>query len=388
MSVTETAASLRDLAEQSGAWPFEEARKIVARLQEKAEGRGDLRDRLRPFRPAAYRHFRRGGAHLDGAPRLPRADRGQGQDAADRLLRRHGRPAQGSRQRAQQGYAGAASRQAAHQGARSVRRISELRPAQQCAAAQVPRPFRLRLRVHVVDRLLHVGPLRRGADEGAGALRQGDGDHAAVACARSAPATYSPFLPIDPKTGIVLQVPVIAHDAKAGTITYEDPETKAAGDHAGHRRALQAAMEAGLGHALGRARHRLRDGRQGPDRFGQAVGRNLQARSAAGRRKASITSCSSTRTARRFPSRRATGSPSTNGCATPRRRACRCSCIASRRRPSGSISTSSRARSTSISNCSTAISARTRASACRIRSGTSIPAIRRRWKCRCRSPCC
>ncbi|HEX5211710.1 MAG TPA: lysine--tRNA ligase [Pseudolabrys sp.] len=39
--------------------------------------------------------------------------------------------------------------------------------------------------------------------------------------------TYSPFLPIDPNTGIVLQVPVIAHDAKAGTITYEDPETKA-----------------------------------------------------------------------------------------------------------------------------------------------------------------
>src|SRR6201986_2488809 len=38
--------------------------------------------------------------------------------------------------------------------------------------------------------------------------------------------TYSPFLPIDPETGIVLQVPVISHDAKAGTITYEHPETK------------------------------------------------------------------------------------------------------------------------------------------------------------------
>src|SRR5512135_1372672 len=38
--------------------------------------------------------------------------------------------------------------------------------------------------------------------------------------------TYSPFLPIDPKTGVVLQVPVLAHDAKAGTITYEDPDTK------------------------------------------------------------------------------------------------------------------------------------------------------------------
>lgn len=41
-------------------------------------------------------------------------------------------------------------------------------------------------------------------------------------------ATYSPFLPIDPKTGIVLQVPVTAHDAKSGTITYEDPDTKQA----------------------------------------------------------------------------------------------------------------------------------------------------------------
>jgi lysyl-tRNA synthetase class 1 len=38
--------------------------------------------------------------------------------------------------------------------------------------------------------------------------------------------TYSPFLPICPRTGVVLQVPVVAHDAKAGTITYEDPETK------------------------------------------------------------------------------------------------------------------------------------------------------------------
>jgi lysyl-tRNA synthetase class 1 len=37
--------------------------------------------------------------------------------------------------------------------------------------------------------------------------------------------TYSPFLPIDPQTGIVLQVPVVTHDAGAGTITYEDPQT-------------------------------------------------------------------------------------------------------------------------------------------------------------------
>src|SRR5437660_8684093 len=39
-------------------------------------------------------------------------------------------------------------------------------------------------------------------------------------------ASYSPFLPICPRTGLVLYVPVTAHDAKAGTISYEDPETK------------------------------------------------------------------------------------------------------------------------------------------------------------------
>jgi lysyl-tRNA synthetase class 1 len=36
--------------------------------------------------------------------------------------------------------------------------------------------------------------------------------------------SYSPFLPISPKTGAVLQVPVVEHDAKAGTITYDDPD--------------------------------------------------------------------------------------------------------------------------------------------------------------------
>src|SRR3982074_1580861 len=38
--------------------------------------------------------------------------------------------------------------------------------------------------------------------------------------------TYSPFLPISPRTGIVLQVPILAHDAQAGTITYEDPDAR------------------------------------------------------------------------------------------------------------------------------------------------------------------
>ena len=39
-------------------------------------------------------------------------------------------------------------------------------------------------------------------------------------------ASYSPFLPICPRTGVVLYVPITAHDAKAGTVSYDDPETK------------------------------------------------------------------------------------------------------------------------------------------------------------------
>src|SRR5687767_5527055 len=40
--------------------------------------------------------------------------------------------------------------------------------------------------------------------------------------------SYSPFLPVCPRTGVVLQVPIVARDAKAGTITYQDPETREA----------------------------------------------------------------------------------------------------------------------------------------------------------------
>jgi lysyl-tRNA synthetase class 1 len=38
-------------------------------------------------------------------------------------------------------------------------------------------------------------------------------------------ATYSPFLPISPRTGAVLEVPIEEHAAKAGTISYIDPES-------------------------------------------------------------------------------------------------------------------------------------------------------------------
>jgi lysyl-tRNA synthetase class 1 len=37
-------------------------------------------------------------------------------------------------------------------------------------------------------------------------------------------ATYSPFLPVSSKTGKILQVPVLVHDAKAGTIVFKDDD--------------------------------------------------------------------------------------------------------------------------------------------------------------------
>jgi lysyl-tRNA synthetase class 1 len=37
-------------------------------------------------------------------------------------------------------------------------------------------------------------------------------------------ATYSPFLPISPRTGQVLQVPILERDAARGTIAYRDPD--------------------------------------------------------------------------------------------------------------------------------------------------------------------
>ena len=70
-------------------------------------------------------------------------------------------------------------------------------------------------------------------------------------------ASYSPFLPICPRTGMVLYVPIVEHDVKAGTVSYDDPGNKRARHAPGHRRALQAAVEAGLGDALVRARRRL-----------------------------------------------------------------------------------------------------------------------------------
>ena len=38
-------------------------------------------------------------------------------------------------------------------------------------------------------------------------------------------STYSPFLPVSPRSGKVLQVAIVDRDPAAGTISYDDPDT-------------------------------------------------------------------------------------------------------------------------------------------------------------------
>ncbi len=233
--------------------------------EEKAEGRGAVRDRLWTLRPAAYRHFWRGCAHHHGAACLPRADRRQDQDETDRVLRRHGWTAQGAGQCAEQGDAVATSRQAADHGARSVRDASEFRRPQQCAAARLSRHVRIRLRICEFNRLLQVGKVRCDATLDAGAHRPGDGDHAAVVARGARGELFA--VPADQpahRRGAVCADIGARREGRHHLLRRS--RDQGTGHAAGHRRALQAAMEAGLGDALGSARRRLRDGRQGPDR--------------------------------------------------------------------------------------------------------------------------
>ncbi len=80
-------------------------------------------------------------------------------------------------------------------------------------------------------------------------------------------ASYAPFLPIHPHTGVVMQVALDEIDSARGLVAWRDPETGEKFETPVTGGALQAAMEAGLGDALVRAGRRLRNGRQGSDRF-------------------------------------------------------------------------------------------------------------------------
>ena len=118
-------------------------------------------------------------------------------------------------------------------------------------------------------------------------------------------ATYSPFLPIHPKTGIVLQVPMVERDVERGMVAYLDPDT-------GER--IETTVTGGAVKCQWKADWAMRWAALGVDyemagkdlidcvNLSSQICRALERP----RRRASTTSSSSTRRARRSPSRRAT----------------------------------------------------------------------------------
>ena len=196
------------------------------------------------------------------------------QDPADLLLRRHGRAAQGAGQCAEPGDAWPAYRQAADRHPRSLRHDSELRCAQQCATARFLDLFgfdyefisateayqapafstRRLLKMLASTTRSWISSCRRWARSGARPIRRScrsrdDRQGAAGADGRARRRGGHHHL-CRPRQGERIETPVTG----------------------GH---VQVPVEGRLGDALGGARRRLRDVRQGPDRLGELVVEDL-----------------------------------------------------------------------------------------------------------------
>ena len=199
--------------------------------------------------------------------------------------------------------------------------------------------------------------------------------------------TYSIFLPISPQSGRVLYVPLKEVNAAEGT-DHLRRRGRHRDDAAGHRRQREAAVEARLRRALGGARRRLRDVRQGP--FDQHADLRLDLRDPrrAGAEPLRL---------RAVPRREGREDLEVEGQRPDHRRVAALrrpgeprptSCTRSRRPRSGSTSTSSPRRSTSTTSSSAPSPARTPRRGSPTRSGTSTAGSRRRPTWWSASRCC
>jgi lysyl-tRNA synthetase class 1 len=219
------AATLREIAEQSSAWPFEEARKIVARLKKKSKDEVIFETGYGPSglphigtfgevaRTTMVRHAFRVltddkvktrliafSDDMDGLRKVP-----DNVPNKDMLAAHLGKPLTQVPDPFSNEYPsfGAANN------ARLRRFLDQfgfdyefVSSTDYYAAGRFDATL-LRM-LEVYDRVMEVilptlGPERR--------------------------ATYSPFLPISARTGIVLQVPMIARNVAKGTVVYADPDT-------------------------------------------------------------------------------------------------------------------------------------------------------------------
>jgi lysyl-tRNA synthetase class 1 len=221
----ETSPSLRELAEQSHAWPFEEARKIVARLNK------------RPKDEVIFET----GYGPSGLPHIGTF----GEVARTTMVRHAFRVLTGDKIKTRL--------IAFSDDMDGLRKVPDNIPNKEMVAqhlgkplTQVPDPFgtypsfaehnNARLRAFLdqfgfdYEFVSSTACYTSGRFDSAllNVLQHFEAVMAVMlpSLREERAETYSPFLPISPRTGIVLQVPVIAHDAKAGTITYEDLETK------------------------------------------------------------------------------------------------------------------------------------------------------------------
>jgi lysyl-tRNA synthetase class 1 len=137
-------------------------------------------------------------------------------------------------------------------------------------------------------------------------------------------ATYSPFLPISPKTGHVLQVPTLERNVAKGTIVYQEPdgemmEVPVTGGHVKMQWKPDWALRwAALGVDYEMSGKDLIDSVTQATKICRALGKPQP-----------LTLTYELATASRWR----------NGSPTPRLNRCRCSCSRSRKPPSGCIST-------------------------------------------------
>src|ERR1700757_4696242 len=225
MSVTDTAASLRQVAEQSGAWPFEEARKIVARLKKTPKDEVIFETGYGPSglphigtfgevaRTTMVRHAFRVltddkiktrliafSDDMDGLRKVP--DNVPNKELLAQYL---GMPLT----RVPDPFSNEHPSFGAHNNARLRAFLDHFGFDYEFASSTdyyTSGRFdeTLLKMLAAYDKVMEIilptlGPDRR--------------------------ATYSPFLPISPRTGMVLYVPIVERNVARGTIVYVDPDT-------------------------------------------------------------------------------------------------------------------------------------------------------------------
>jgi lysyl-tRNA synthetase class 1 len=201
-------------------------------------------------------------------------------------------------------------------------------------------------------------------------------------------ATYSPFLPISPKTGRVLQVPTLERNVEAGTIVWRDPRgrrsfvTPVTGGHVKLQWKPDWAMRwtaLGVDYEM-----------SGKDLIDSSRSRPRSARRwAACRPKGFNYELFLDEKGQKISKSKGNGLTMEDWLryGTPESLAYYMF-QSPRSRPRSSISTSSPRRPTSISSSSTPTRSRSRPSSSTTPSGTSIRAGRRSTARRCRSACC